>query len=94
MPLGSVAAKGNREKDSMTTDERIDRLVERHEALAQSVELLAIEGRELAERIKEQGENIDKLLVASKQDGENILALAHIAELHERRLSGLEGGAQ
>jgi hypothetical protein len=85
----------------MTTDERIDRLVERHEALAQSVELLAIEGRELAERIKEQGrnikeqgENIDKLLVASKQDGENILALAHIAELHERRLSGLEGGAQ
>jgi hypothetical protein len=50
MPVGCVAPEENRnrnrEKDSMTIDERIDRLVE------------------------------------------------HIAELHERRLSRLEGGAQ
>jgi hypothetical protein len=46
----------------MTTDERLDRLTERHENSA-----------------------------AIKEDGEHIRALARIAEIHERRLSGLEG---
>jgi hypothetical protein len=32
------------------------------------------------------------LLEASRLDAENIRALARIAEIHERRLSGLEGG--
>jgi hypothetical protein len=31
------------------------------------------------------------LRAKSKQDGENIAALARIAEIHERRLSDLEG---
>jgi len=52
-----------------TIDERLDALTERHEALAQSVELLVI---------------------ASRQDGENIRALARIAEIHEARLTRLE----
>ena len=52
----------------VTTDERLDRLTERHEALIQSVELLAIETRELKEAIA--------------QDAENIRALARIAEIH------------
>ena len=54
----------------MTIDERLDRLTERHEALTQSVELLATETREL------------KTVIA--QDTENIRALARIAENHER----------
>lgn len=45
----------------MTIDERLERLTARHEALTQTVEL-----------------------IASKQDGENIRALARIAEIHER----------
>lgn len=57
----------------MTTDERLDRLTERHEALTQSVELLAIETRELKGAIA--------------QDAENIRALARIAEIHERRIT-------
>jgi hypothetical protein len=61
----------------MTFDERIEKLVERHEALAESVEL--------------QGHRIAELLVAITQDGENIRALARIAEIHERRLTHLEG---
>ena len=35
-------------------------------------------------------ESIRELAATSKQDGENIRALARIAEIHERRLSGLE----
>jgi hypothetical protein len=56
----------------MSIDERLEKLTERHEALAQSVELL---------------------LSAVREDSENIRALARIAEIHERRLSHLEGDA-
>jgi hypothetical protein len=51
---------------AFTIDERLERLTERHEALAQSVEIL---------------------LKNSEQDGENIRALARIAEIHERRVT-------
>ena len=54
---------------ALTIDERLEKLTERHEALAQSVEIL---------------------LKNSEQDGENIRALARIAEIHERRLTHLE----
>jgi len=64
----------------MTFEEGIDRLKERHEALTQGVELLAIETRELKSAIA--------------QDAENIRALARIAEIHERRITHLENGQQ
>jgi hypothetical protein len=64
----------------MTTDERLERLTERHEALTQGVELLAIETRELKEAIA--------------QDAENIRALARIAEIQERRLTHIEDRQQ
>jgi hypothetical protein len=35
----------------VTVDERLGRLVERHEALAQTVELLVAEGREVDKRL-------------------------------------------
>jgi hypothetical protein len=54
----------------MTVDERIEKLAERHEVLAQSIELL---------------------VTAVRQDSENIRALARIAEIHEHRLTDLEG---
>lgn len=62
----------------MTFEERIDRLAERHEALTQTVELLAIGTRELRSAIS--------------QDAENIRSLARIAEIHERRIRHLEVG--
>jgi len=52
----------------MTIDERLDRLVERDEALALTVELVS--------RV------IAQLVEKSRQDGENIRALARIAEIH------------
>ena len=39
--------------DTMTTDERIDRLTERHEALTQSVELMAHEINALAQAARD-----------------------------------------
>jgi hypothetical protein len=64
----------------MTFEEGLDRLKERHEALTQFVELLAIETRELKSAIA--------------LDAENIRALARIAEIHERRITHLENGQQ
>jgi len=61
----------------MTIDERIEKLTERHEALTQTVELLT--------------RDVDALRAAAQQDGENIRALARIAEIRERRLTQLEG---
>lgn len=60
----------------MNIDERLERLTERHEALAQSLELMVAEG-------KAQSTRIAALERLAQQDGENIRALARIAEIHE-----------
>jgi hypothetical protein len=51
---------------------------ERIEAIVMSLELLT--------------RDVQDLKTAAQQDGENIRGLARIAEIHERRLSHLEGG--
>ena len=63
----------------MNIDERLDRLVERHEALAQSVELLTKDVRELGKYVGEIAEGTARLL--------------HIAEIHENRITRSEGGS-
>jgi hypothetical protein len=67
----------------MTFDERIDKLTERHEALTQTVELLAAENRD----------RDAKLGIMFGQIAESLQRLAKIAENHEHRITGLEGGA-
>jgi archaellum component FlaC len=69
----------------MTIDERLERLTERHEALTQTVELIAGMQRDLTR-------DVQQLSKTAEQDAENIRALARIAEIHERRLTDLEGG--
>jgi hypothetical protein len=56
----------------MTMEQRLDRLTERHEALTQTVELIAAENRERDRRMGEIVEGAARLL--------------HVAEIHERRL--------
>jgi hypothetical protein len=51
---------------------------ERLEALTMNLELLH--------------RDVQDLKTVAKQDGDNIRALARIAEIHERRLTELEGG--
>jgi flagellar biosynthesis/type III secretory pathway chaperone len=60
----------------MNIDERLDRLTERHEALTQTVELLA------------QSQQKNEVLMA--QVLESINSLARIAHTHEQRISNLE----
>lgn len=61
----------------MTIDERLEKLTERHEALTQSVELM--------------NHGMEDLRAFIQQDAENVRALVRIAEIHEHRLSDLEG---
>jgi hypothetical protein len=51
---------------------------QRIEAMVMSLELLT--------------RDVQDLKLTAQQDGENIRALARIAEIHERRLTHLEGG--
>jgi archaellum component FlaC len=62
----------------LTIDERIERLTERHEALAQTVESITVDIRDL------------KDIAAKSLDSVN--ALLRIAESHERRITNIEGG--
>jgi hypothetical protein len=67
----------------MTTDERLDRLVERHEALTMTVE---IPTRDL----ETQRSNVDQL---GSSIGRLVTVVENLAvERHERRLNRLEGG--
>ena len=61
----------------MTIDERLEKLTERHEALTVNLELLH--------------RDVQDLKAVAQQDGENIRALARIAEIHEKRLTEIEG---
>jgi len=75
------ALNGMREAMREANEESIardKRLAERQEALAQSVELLMHE--------------VNSVNSAIQKDAENIRTLARIAEMHERRLTSLEGG--
>ena len=60
----------------MNIDERIERLTERHEALTQSLELLAIDLRQLAE--------------TSKETGLQVRTLTEIVLGHQRRIARSE----
>ena len=65
----------------MTFDERLERLTGRHEALTQTVELMAAENRER-----------DRMWDEKKcQVMESIRRLLHIAVIHEHRIEQLEG---
>jgi len=68
----------------VTTDERLDRLTERHEALAESLQLLTADVQSLAQSVKEH----DRIL---RGHADLIGDLARIAAGHEQRMQRLEG---
>jgi hypothetical protein len=61
-----------------------EQLKERHEALTQTVELLAIENRQMAAENKERDRRLGQIM-------EGIARLVHVAEIHEYPITGLEG---
>jgi len=72
----------------MTTDERLDRLVERHEALTQSVQLLLKQSKQHDKEITENSRQIGQLATLVTQIAEGTARLVHAAEMHERRPDG------
>ncbi len=58
---------------------------ERLQAITINLELLSRDHEDTNRRVR-------ALLTAVEKDSENIRALARIAELHDRRLTDLEGG--
>jgi hypothetical protein len=63
--------KDRRRHAPMTPDERIEALIERHEALTMNLELLT--------------RDVQDLKTAARQDGENIRALALVEERLEHQ---------
>jgi len=64
----------------MTIDERLDRLTERHEALTQTVELLT--------------RDLQSVRDFSRDIADGTARLLHIAQIHEKRPTRLEGGEE
>jgi archaellum component FlaC len=67
----------------MTIDERLERLAERHEALTQTVELMAAENRAGFARLQQ----VEKIL---GQLAQSMDTLARVVELHEHRIDDFE----
>jgi len=75
----------------MNIDERLEKLAERHEALAQTVEIIAGMQRSNEEHLAQLTQAVQELKTTVQQDGEHIRALVRIAEIHVHRLTHLEG---
>ena len=67
----------------MTIDERLEKLAERHESLTQSVEMLAIENRNLGKQVGDLGKFTNEIAVGTAK-------LLSVAEAHENRITRLE----
>ena len=67
---------------------------ERLEAIALNLELTSQVAHENEIKLGKLAEDLREIAAFQKVDGENIRALARIAEIHQHRLTDLEGGSQ
>ncbi len=74
----------------MTTDERLDRLVERHEALVMTIEL---QNRQWEDRFNRSEDRFNRLFSIVERLERSVELLVQVAQEHERRLDRLEGPA-
>lgn len=75
----------------MTIDERLQFLLQSTESLHASTHELHATVARMSQTVDKNTTQIAELIKAAQQDGENIAALARIAQAHEQRLSNLEG---
>ena len=68
----------------MIIEEKLEKLTERHEALAQSVELLR-------DSVHEQGDNITRILTIVEAQTTNVEATLAMIRIREDRIRRLEG---
>jgi hypothetical protein len=81
----------DQEGRAVTVEERFERMESNLDML---IKIHLDNDREYRERFDQLMAAIEELKAASKQDGEHIHALVRIAEIHERRLSDLEGSPE
>jgi hypothetical protein len=75
-PKSARLSERNNLNPGMTTDERLERLTEKHEALAESLQLLTSDVHSLAQSVKEH----DRIL---RGNADLIGDLARVASQHE-----------
>ena len=75
----------------MTIDERIERLTARHEALAQSVEMLRDTVHETSTAVEMLRDTVHETSNTVNRLAGLMEKLLGVVESHERRISGLEG---
>jgi len=78
----------------MDIDQRLEKLTERHEALAESMELVVDLQRKNEEAHQRNEVLLEKSQVLIVEVIESVNSLARIAHMHESRLSNLEGGTR
>ena len=76
----------------MDFDQRLDRLTERHEALAETLELVVHMQRKNEEAHQKNEVLLEKSQTLIVQVIESVDSLARIAHAHERRITNLEDG--
>jgi hypothetical protein len=75
----------------MTTDERLEKLIERHEALALSVEMLAGMQRETEVLHRENEKRVAQIMDTMNRMGRIIEIHEQLHDDHDSRLNKLEG---
>jgi hypothetical protein len=75
----------------MTVDERLEKLVVRHEALSQTVELLGAMHQEVEKQLQAIGGHIDRLVTLQEKTQDRVDLLLSVVANHEQRLNGIEG---
>jgi uncharacterized protein YoxC len=75
----------------MTIDERLEKLTERHEALAQTMELTALENKERDARLDKLAEDLSKLVATVDRVVGSVEKLTQIVTDHQERIRNLEG---
>ena len=78
----------------MDIDQRLDKLTERHEALAQTMELVVHMQQKNEEAHQRNEALLEKSQILIVQVIESVDSLARIAHAHENRITGLEDGRQ
>ncbi len=74
----------------MTFDERMEKIVERHESLAQPVEMLVIENRNLAEQVNRVDKQLSELGRPTNGIALGTARLLSVSEAPENRITRLE----
>jgi methyl-accepting chemotaxis protein len=74
----------------MTIDERLEKLTERHEALTQTVELMAAENRAGFARLGQVEQAFQRVEQILSRMAQSMDVLARVVELHEHRIDDLE----